>query len=259
MDDPGIVRVVCGYDMVEATLYLKTETDVTNYRREEGAEECLYKDNIANEFRTFVHSTQRHVTLPALVYKFPRSAKLRCSKPLAHVAETILLEASNVDTFAMVVAVVIAACNPALALDALQFNDLSKVGTLHRVGDGGWRLGRNPLRCVWWWWWWFDFEEGGHVENSTPLSAQKLSFDAVAVREIVGIVSPTWALCLVCAGVGCGPPIVRSVVCRPPKERTSMRRSRMLSHARERAREDRREGLARAAADIDTGERCSSQ
>ena len=38
MDDPGIVRVVCGYDMVEATLWLKTEKDVTNYRREEGAE-----------------------------------------------------------------------------------------------------------------------------------------------------------------------------------------------------------------------------
>jgi hypothetical protein len=43
MDDPGIVRVVCHgvYDMVEATLWLKTgEKDVTgtNYWREEGAE-----------------------------------------------------------------------------------------------------------------------------------------------------------------------------------------------------------------------------
>jgi hypothetical protein len=37
MDDPGTVRVVCVYDMVVATLWLKTEKDVTNYRREEGA------------------------------------------------------------------------------------------------------------------------------------------------------------------------------------------------------------------------------
>ena len=74
MDDPGIVRVVCAYDMVEATLWWKTEKDVTNYRREEGAESGFQndKDNVANEFHTFVHSTRRHVTLPALVYKFPK-------------------------------------------------------------------------------------------------------------------------------------------------------------------------------------------
>ena len=39
-----------------------------------GGGEWLYKDNVANEFRTLVHSTQRHVTLPALVYKFPSSS-----------------------------------------------------------------------------------------------------------------------------------------------------------------------------------------
>ena len=44
------------------------------HTRGRGAVEWLYKDNAANKFRTFVHSTQRHVTvtLPALVYKFPR-------------------------------------------------------------------------------------------------------------------------------------------------------------------------------------------
>ena len=70
MDDSGIVRVVCGYDMVESTLQLKTEKDVTNYQREEGEEEWLYKDNIANEFRTFVHSTQRHVTVTLSYFIF---------------------------------------------------------------------------------------------------------------------------------------------------------------------------------------------
>ena len=36
-----------------------------------GSGKWLYKDNVANESRTFVHTTQRHVTLPALVFKFP--------------------------------------------------------------------------------------------------------------------------------------------------------------------------------------------
>ena len=41
------------------------------HTREREAVEWLYKVNAANEFRTFVLSTQPHATLPAIVYKFP--------------------------------------------------------------------------------------------------------------------------------------------------------------------------------------------
>ena len=44
MDDPGIVRVVCGYDMVETTLQLKTEKDVTKLPERGGSGKWLYKD-----------------------------------------------------------------------------------------------------------------------------------------------------------------------------------------------------------------------
>jgi len=138
------------------------------------------------------------------------------SEKLADVAEAVLLQASDVHPFAMVVAIVETAGDPAPALDIGQLYDLSKLGALHWVCDC-----RRNLRVYPFGWRWRqggcpNFLESRHMQNRAPLSAHILCFQAKGVGEVVRSVSPAWALNGMCACRRGGPSRGGRLVACPP-------------------------------------------
>jgi len=135
---------------------------------------------------------------------------------LAGVAEAVLLQTPDVNALAVVVAVVVAAGYPALALNVCQLDDLPEAAPLHRVCHRRRRLRRNPLFRPWPRGRRTDLEEGRHVEHGEFLAPNPLRLEGKRIREVVCVVVPALALCLTRPRLDCRPALRCMRVAYPP-------------------------------------------